>query len=385
MQNEQAATERENQKEKGTGTPGRGTYGAHLLRLAWRCGGNWVRHHVRPYRAEYDMRRHGPLYCGLYVTFRCNLSCPWCVNPPLPEGLGLDDFEADEASVSRLLDHPLFRTVAHINLTGGEPLLNRNIGGIIRLIRRRGYLVGMVTNGTLLEQRLPELQASGIADIRVSMYKNTLDRLAGVLPRLKGKLPVATSYIILRSELHGDPETIVRAVKMSADAGVVGTRLNFYMPAGQCGEEELVYEDDPALADLRARLDRDVPGYRVYWRTPLQRRIRGAQDKTCRQPWENFHVDARGNLGLCCRYCFPNRDTGGNLFEQAPSELLNSEALRRMRAAILDPGPVVPKECVNCLYLSSDRAARKVMDSPLPTLIRNKLVRGGARPGGASA
>ena len=82
------------------------------------------------------MRLHGPLYCGLYVTFRCNLSCPWCVNPPLPEGLGLDDFEADEASVSRLLDHPLFRTVAHINLTGGEPLFNRNIEGIIRLIRR---------------------------------------------------------------------------------------------------------------------------------------------------------------------------------------------------------------------------------------------------------
>lgn len=341
--------------------------------LSWRCGPNWIRHHVLPYRAEYNLRRHGPLYCGLYVTFRCNLACSWCVNPPLPEGLGLDDYEADVESVARILDHPFFRTVAHINLTGGEPLINKNIGGIIRLIRQRGFLVGMVTNGTLLESRMDELVDVGIADIRVSVYAHTVDRLAKVLPKLKGKLNIATSYIILRSELHGNPEGIVKAVKMSADSGAVGTRLNFYMPAGKHGVEELVYEDDPALGDLRTRLNREVPGYRVYWRTPLQRTIRGGRDKTCRQPWENFHVDARGNLGLCCRYCFPDRDKGGNLFEQEIPELLYTKALQRMRAGILDPGPVVPPECANCLYLSSDKAASKVMDSPLPTLIRKKM------------
>jgi MoaA/NifB/PqqE/SkfB family radical SAM enzyme len=352
-----------------------------VLRLGWRCGPNWIRHQVLPYRPEYDLRRHGPLYCGLYVTFRCNLACSWCVNPPLPAGLGLDDYEADVESVARILDHPLFRTVAHINLTGGEPLINQNIGGIIRLIRQRGFLVGMVTNGLLLEGRLEELLDVGISDIRVSIYGHTVDRLAKVLPRLKEKLHVATSYIILRSELHGNPDAIVKAVKMSADTGAVGTRLNFYMPAGKHGAEELVYDDDPALTDLRSRLDREVPGYRVYWRTPLQRVIRGGADKSCRQPWENFHVDARGNLGLCCRYCFPDRDKGGNLFETDPAGLLNSEALQRMRAAILDPGPVIPKECVNCLYLSSDKAARKVIDSPLPTLIRKKLTfRKGAPP-----
>jgi organic radical activating enzyme len=284
------------------------TLATRMVRLGLRCAPNWLRHQVLGYRPEYNLRRHGPLYCGIYVTFRCNLACSWCVNPPLPEGTCLDDYEADVESVARILDHPLMRTVAHINLTGGEPLTNKNIGGIIRLIRRRGFLVGMVTNGLLLENRVDELLDAGIADVRVSMYHNTVDRLATVLPKLRGKLSVATSYIILKTELHQRPEAIEKAVQMSMESGAVGTRLNFYMPAGQHGEEELVYEDDPALADLRARLKSRFPDYRIYWRSALQRTIASGKDKTCRQPWENFHVDARGNLGLCCRYCFPNRN-----------------------------------------------------------------------------
>ena len=344
----------------------------HLVRLALRCGPNWLRHHILRYRPEYNLRRHAPLYCGLYVTFRCNLSCPWCVNPPLPEGLTLDDYEADVESVSRLLDHPFFKSVAHINLTGGEPLINQNIGEIIHLIRRRGFLVGMVTNGMLLPGKVDELLEAGISDIRVSMYGNTVDRLAEVLPQLRGVLPVATSYIILKSELHQNPEAILKAVRISRDSGAVGTRLNFYMPAGQCGDGELIYDDDPELAELKQRVAKEFPDYPVYWRSPVQRAITSSREKTCRQPWENFHVDARGNIGLCCRYCFP-QPKNGNLFEQPLEELMNSRRLQALRAGILAKGPVIPAECTNCLYLGGGKAARKVLDSPLPTLIRKKL------------
>lgn len=363
---------------------GYSSLGLRLLKLAVRSGPNWLRHHVLPYRPEYDLRRHGPLYCGLYVTFRCNLACSWCVNPPLPKGLGLDDYEATPEAVDRLLAHPLFRTVAHVNLTGGEPLLNKNLPEIIRLIRRRGFLAGMVTNGLLLESRISDLLAAGIADIRVSMYGNTLDRLATLLPRLRSKLSIATSYIILGSELHAHPEAIEKAVQIAADSGSVGMRLNFYMPAGQHGDEELVYEDEPALADLKARLADRFPGFPIYWRPAVRRTIQSGRDKTCRQPWENFHVDARGNLGLCCRYCFPS-PSNGNLFEQALPDLLNDPALTKMRAGILDPGPAIPPECANCLYLSGGKAAPKVMKSPLPTLIRKKLTGGGNAPAAARA
>lgn len=360
---------------------------AGLLRLVGSCGPNWLRHQLLPYRAAYELGRHAPMYCGLYVTFRCNLSCPWCVNPSLPAGLSLDDYEADVASVIRLLDHPLFRSVAHINLTGGEPLMNRHLPGIIRLIRQRGFLVGMVTNGLLLEEQLTELLDAGVADVRVSIYPNTVDRLAEILPRLCGKLPIATSYIILKSELDEQPDAIEKVVRISMESGAVGSRLNFYMPTTEHGSKDIVYEDDPALADLKVRLASRFPDYAVYWRPAVQRTIRGGKDKTCRQLWENFHVDARGNLGLCCRYCFPDKERAGNLFEQAVPELLNSKQLQRMRAALLDPGSAIPAECSQCLYLSSSKAAHKFVTSPLPSLIRRSSAlhrrradRRGARP-----
>ena len=80
---------------------------------------------------------------------------------------------------------------------------------------------------------------------------------------------------------------------------------------------------------------------------------------------------------MCCRFCFPSPENG-NLFEQPPGELLNTPRLKGMRAGILAPGPVVPKDCENCLYLSGEKAAKKVLASPLPTLIRRRLASGRA-------
>ena len=57
--------------------------------------------------------------------------------------------------------------------------------------------------------------------------------------------------------------------------------------------------------------------------------------------------------------------------------------MQAWRAALLDAGAGVPKECVNCLYLNGGGAARKVLASPLPTLIRKKLAGFARSPAGS--
>lgn len=338
-----------------------------------RAGPNWLRHLFLPYREEYNIRRHAPLYCGMYVTFRCNLTCPWCLVPRFPENRAMDDYEATPAAVERLLKHPLFAGVAHVNLTGGEPLLNNSLFDIVRLLRRRGYMTGIVTNGLLLEDRLQEVKDAAIDNIRISIYQNTVDKIATLLPRLRDDIMIATSYIILRTELHNNPEAIEDVVRISHDSECIATRINFYIPTGDCDGTEVVWEDDSALHDLKKRLADRFPKYKIFWRPATKRTVTGAAEKTCRQLWETFHVDALGNLGLCCKLCGTFDAKGGNLFSTEMDDLFNSEYLRGMRAKLISPGPDIPEDCADCLYLSSSRALSKALASPMPQMIGNSL------------
>jgi len=275
--------------------------------------------------------------------------------------------------VERLLGHPLFKNVAYINLTGGEPLLNNSLFDIVRLLRKRGYMTGIVTNGLRLEDRIEEVKDAAVDDIRISIYKNTVNEIATILPRLRDKIMIATSYIILRTELHENPVAIEDIVRLSHDSGCIATRMNFYIPMGECGPEEIVYEDDPVLHDLKRRLASMFPKYKIFWRPAATRRIRSATDKTCRQLWETFHVDALGDLGLCCKLCGTFDSQGGNLMSTKMDDLFNSKCLRGMRADLISPGPEIPKDCVDCLYLGSSTAISKAVASPIPRMIRNSL------------
>ncbi len=74
----------------------------------------------------------------------CNLRCRWCDTPYtswLPEG--------EHRSVADLVDGARASGVGHVVVTGGEPLLQREIGSLTRGLRRAGLHVTVETAGTL--------------------------------------------------------------------------------------------------------------------------------------------------------------------------------------------------------------------------------------------
>ncbi|MGX7926632.1 GTP 3',8-cyclase MoaA [Tsuneonella sp. HG094] len=115
-------------------------------------------------------------YLRLSVTDRCDLRCAYCMPRdmtflPRREVLSLEELH-------RLALAFIDRGVSRIRLTGGEPLVRRDVMELVHALGRR---IGdgldeltLTTNGTQLAQYADDLAAAGIRRINVSL--DTLDR-----------------------------------------------------------------------------------------------------------------------------------------------------------------------------------------------------------------
>lgn len=103
----------------------------------------------------------------LEVTSHCNLNCEYCHNSEHSN-------KKDDMTTEEILE--LIRNIKQeypinkILLTGGEPLVNKDICKIIKQITDLGIKADMVSNGTLLtENMVRELEQSGLKRIRISI------------------------------------------------------------------------------------------------------------------------------------------------------------------------------------------------------------------------
>jgi cyclic pyranopterin phosphate synthase len=111
----------------------------------------------------------------LSVTDRCNLRCEYCMPEDDYVWLPREDVLHFEET-SALVDIFLALGVDKIRLTGGEPLLRRDLPALVRMIAGKAGLedLALTTNGVLLADQIDALQAAGLGRITVSL--DTLQR-----------------------------------------------------------------------------------------------------------------------------------------------------------------------------------------------------------------
>ena len=110
------------------------------------------------------------------VTDRCNLRCQYCM--PEPEYVWLPresilDFEEISALVDAFMDEGVDR----VRITGGEPLLRRDLPVLIQSLAQKPLGdIALTTNGLLLAGRARELRRAGLHRITVSLDTLRPDR-----------------------------------------------------------------------------------------------------------------------------------------------------------------------------------------------------------------
>jgi cyclic pyranopterin phosphate synthase len=113
----------------------------------------------------------------LSVTDRCNLRCEYCMPEDDYVWLPREDVLHFEET-SALVDVFLSLGVDKIRLTGGEPLLRRDVPALVKMIASKPGLadLALTTNGVLLEDQIDALKAAGLGRITVSLDTLRRDR-----------------------------------------------------------------------------------------------------------------------------------------------------------------------------------------------------------------
>jgi GTP 3',8-cyclase len=104
------------------------------------------------------------------VTDRCNLRCAYCMPEEDYVWLPREQILHFE-EVSALADLFMDLGVDKIRLTGGEPLLRRDLARLIRLLAAKPRLrdLAITTNGVLLAEQARPLKAAGLRRVTVSL------------------------------------------------------------------------------------------------------------------------------------------------------------------------------------------------------------------------
>ncbi|HUQ92820.1 MAG TPA: 7-carboxy-7-deazaguanine synthase QueE [Bryobacteraceae bacterium] len=98
----------------------------------------------------YSIQGEGVL-CGVPSVFLrtsgCNLRCEWCDTPYTswkPEG--------EEWSIGRMADYVRLHSTGHVVVTGGEPMIQPQIGELTRAMRAMRQHITIETAGTVFQQ-----------------------------------------------------------------------------------------------------------------------------------------------------------------------------------------------------------------------------------------
>jgi MoaA/NifB/PqqE/SkfB family radical SAM enzyme len=144
--------------------------------------------------------RKKPVYAHFGITHRCNLQCRMC-------GIERDAQESQELSleqIGRVFDNLKDLGVVYVSIGGGEPFLRKDLLPVIKLLIKKGFMIRLLTNGTLMDEKsVRDLALAGLREISVSLdtldpdkftqicgqgkffetIMNNLDTLSNVLPK----------------------------------------------------------------------------------------------------------------------------------------------------------------------------------------------------------
>jgi PqqA peptide cyclase len=123
-----------------------------------------------------------PLLLIAELSYRCPLHCPYCSNPvAIGNGRHRDELSTEEWA--RVFREAAALGVMHVALTGGEPMLRRDIEHLVRASTESGLYSTLVTSGIpFSRERAQALHAAGLDHVQISIQDSdpvSSDEIAG--------------------------------------------------------------------------------------------------------------------------------------------------------------------------------------------------------------
>jgi MoaA/NifB/PqqE/SkfB family radical SAM enzyme len=228
-------------------------------------------------------------------------------------------------------------------ISGGEPLLNKDVFEMIKIIKSKNMQAGMITNGMLLKDKLDDLIAAGLDDIQLSVYDHTFDKLKTILPDVCAKFPyINASYVLLKSVIENNPQHLTEVIELCRKSGCRSFKTLICSPFDG-NYSETINEDCNAYTSFIR--EREFP---IFFQPPTPTVLNNYQEKRCLIPWQNLVVNGAGEVRMCCNY--DNFDSvAGNIFE---NDSYNTENICELRHGLLSRDTNCAERCKGCTHLT---------------------------------
>ena len=255
-----------------------------------------------------------PVLAHIIPMRRCNLACAYC-----------NEYDRTSAPVplevmQKRLDKLAALGTSVITISGGEPMMHPQLDDIIRHIRRRKMIAGLISNGYYMTpQRIKRLNEAGLEYLQISIDNVEPDEVSKKSLRLLDK---KLRFLAEHADFHVNINSVVGAgVKNPEDAIVIGKRaieLGFSTTVGVIhdGEGRL-----KPLGEVEQRVFREVQqlGKREYARLDwFQRNLAAGEPNNwrCRAGARYLYICEDGLV----HYCSQQRGFPGIPLEQYTME-----------------------------------------------------------------
>lgn len=192
-------------------------------------------------------------YIRISVTDRCNLRCIYCMPEKGVKFLQHEEILSYEEIIN-LCEVFAKIGISKIKITGGEPLVRKNLSDLIKNIKSIDGInnVTLTTNGILLEEQIDDLVKAGLDAVNISidtldekMYKE-LTRIGSVDQVMRG-LKKALTYKNLNVKINcvalkGKNDDISDILNLAKDNNIA-VRFIEMMPIG-LGKDIKGYNED---------------------------------------------------------------------------------------------------------------------------------------------
>jgi MoaA/NifB/PqqE/SkfB family radical SAM enzyme len=277
-----------------------------------------------------------PLLAHIIPTRRCNLACEYCNE--------YDDFSKavpTEAMFQRV-DKLAALGTSVITISGGEPLLHPELDEIIRRIRKRGMIAGLITNGYLLvAERMQRLNRAGLEWLQISIDNVNPDEVSKKsLKVLDRKLELLAEH----ADFHVNINSVVGGgVKNPQEALTIGKRalgLGFSSTIG------IIHDGSGQLQPLNNEERRIYNEMKAMEKSSFTR-INGFQDNIAQGRPNQWRCRAGARYLYICEdglvhYCSQQRGYPGIPLEKYTTEDIRREYLSEKGCA--------PNCTVSCVH-----------------------------------
>ncbi len=184
-----------------------------------------------------------PFLVHIIPMRRCNLDCTYCnefddTSKPVPV-----------EEMKKRLDTLADMGTSIITISGGEPLMHPELDEIIRHIRRRGMVAGLITNGFFLNKdRIERLNEAGLEHLQISIDNAVPDEVSKKsLKSLDGRLEMLSEWAVFEVNINS---VLGSGVKNSEDALKIAHRA---LELGFTSTVGIIHDHDGQLKPLAQR------------------------------------------------------------------------------------------------------------------------------------